>query len=250
MKRFLCLITAFAALVSTVQAEGYQVNTLSAKQLGMGHVGVSMKLDSESLWFNPAGAAYQESRFHISGGVTAIDSHAEYSTINNYTDPVVTTKSDNPLSTPIYFYANFKATEDLSLGLSFNTPFGSSMNWGDSWSGAHIIQDISLMAYSLQPTVSYKFLDDRMSVGVGLMLSWGTVNLSRSLLPISMNSTIAAMVGDYGADITAVGDNPLVSAEISADTKLAVGVNVGVMYDINERWTVGASYRSRIATHP
>ncbi len=246
MKKIFSLLIACAAFISTAQAEGYQVNTLSAKQLGMGHTGVSQKLNSESVWFNPAAASFQEQKFHISAGVTGIDSHAEYRSINNYTDPVSVTKSDNPLSTPLYFYANYKIAEDWSLGLSFNTPFGSSMNWGDSWAGAHLIQDISLQAYSLQPTVSYKFLNDKMAVGVGVMVSWGTFNLSRSLLPTSMNSTIAAMVGDYGAAITAVGDNPLVSTEVSGDANVAVGFNVGLMYNIDEHWTVGASYRSKM----
>ncbi|MDE7459746.1 MAG: outer membrane protein transport protein, partial [Paramuribaculum sp.] len=41
-------------------AEGYQVNTLSAKQLGMGHVGVAMKLGAESMLFNPAGLAFSD----------------------------------------------------------------------------------------------------------------------------------------------------------------------------------------------
>ena len=39
-------------------AEGYQVNVLSAKQTGMGHVGTAMKLGAESMHFNPAGLVF------------------------------------------------------------------------------------------------------------------------------------------------------------------------------------------------
>lgn len=42
-------------LGNSVFAEGYQVNVLSAKQTGMGHVGTGMKLGAESMHFNPAG---------------------------------------------------------------------------------------------------------------------------------------------------------------------------------------------------
>ena len=45
---------AAAATSLALWAEGYQINTLSAKQEGMGHVGVAMKLGSESMIFNPA----------------------------------------------------------------------------------------------------------------------------------------------------------------------------------------------------
>ena len=44
-------------------AEGYQVNTFSAKQEGMGHVGVAMKLGAESQIFNPGALAFSDKTF-------------------------------------------------------------------------------------------------------------------------------------------------------------------------------------------
>ena len=49
MKQLLLTISALL-FATAVCAEGYQVNTLSAKQLGMGHVGTGMKLNSESIY--------------------------------------------------------------------------------------------------------------------------------------------------------------------------------------------------------
>ena len=46
------------------------MNNLSSKQNGMGHVGTAMKLNSESIWFNPAAASFQDTRFDISVGIT------------------------------------------------------------------------------------------------------------------------------------------------------------------------------------
>ena len=69
MKQLLLTISALL-FATAVCAEGYQVNTLSAKQLGMGHVGTGMKLNSESIYFNPAGTAFQTSRFSFSVGIT------------------------------------------------------------------------------------------------------------------------------------------------------------------------------------
>ncbi len=275
------LFAILAATVASASAEGYQVNTLSAKQLGMGHTGVSQKLNSESLWFNPAAAAYQEQKFTISGGVTGIMATATHETMNDYTNKTVKSTSDNDWSTPLYFNANYKVNDDLAVGISFNTPFGSSMNWGDNWAGAHLVQNISLQAYSAQPTVSYKFLDGKLSVGAGLMLSWGTFELSRSMFEVgaTSNATLSASVlataleafntaystsytmadeailaqlaaSDDVAPILAgideVGDTALASATLSGDAGLALGVNVGVMYDICEKWSVGASYRSKM----
>ncbi len=242
------LLTLATALVATAAAEGYQVNTLSAKQLGMGHVGVSQKLNSESLWFNPAAASYQESKFSASVGVTGIASVAKATQLNDYDDSTYeyTEESDNKLSTPLYFNANYKVNDKLTVGLLFNTPFGSSMNWGDNWSGAHLIQEINLQAYNAQPTISYKFLKGKLSVGAGLMMMWGNFDLSRSMFPVSDATNTILNAYYNGGDDFGIGDNPAVSATLGGDSKLAFGVNIGAFYDISEKWSIGASYRSKV----
>ena len=144
MKQLLLTISALL-FATAVCAEGYQVNTLSAKQLGMGHVGTGMKLNSESIYFNPAGTAFQTSRFSFSVGITGIKSNATYLSNNDYRgNPQIQAHSDNKISTPLYAYFNYKATKNLAVGLGFYTPYGSSMNWGDNWSGAHLVQEINL----------------------------------------------------------------------------------------------------------
>ncbi len=260
MKKII-LVALAAVAVTSASAEGYQVNTLSAKQLGMAHTGVSQKLNSESVWFNPAAAAHQEQKFTIAGGVTGINAVATYKNGD------VTAESDNKLSTPLYLNANYKITDDLAVGVVFNTPFGSSMNWGDTWAGAHQVQNISLQAYNVQPTVSYKFLDGKLSVGAGLMLSWGSFELSKSALAVGTSSNsyvqsaiIAATMAGYGVDeataaiyaaeqlsaVESVGNNPLATVTLEGDAKLAYGFNIGAMYDISDKWSVALSYRSKM----
>ena len=106
----LILVLAAAAIASGAYAEGYQVNNMSAKQTGMGHVGTAMKLNSESIFFNPAATAFQSSRFDISAGFTGILSNVRYQSLptlgNDYTSGP-SEKSDNKLSTPIHVYFNF-----------------------------------------------------------------------------------------------------------------------------------------------
>lgn len=57
---------------TAVMAEGYQVNTISARQLGMGHTGFALKLGAESQFFNPAGMAFLDKQIDLSASVTAI----------------------------------------------------------------------------------------------------------------------------------------------------------------------------------
>ena len=61
-----------------LMAEGYQLNTQSARQLGMGHLGVALKLGSESMLFNPAGLSFMNGKADISLGATGIMSKITY----------------------------------------------------------------------------------------------------------------------------------------------------------------------------
>lgn len=140
------LVAATAALA--MNAEGYQVNTFSAKQEGMGHVGVAMKLGSESQIFNPAAVSFMDKTMMISGAMSAIKATAK-ATIGG-----ADYETSNKVSTPMNFSAAFRIYDNLYAGVTFYTPYGSSINWGKSWPGAVLNQSVDLKVFTVQPTVS------------------------------------------------------------------------------------------------
>ena len=107
MKKLTLSLLAGAISLSAA-AEGYQVNLLSAKQSGMGHVGTAMKLGAESMHFNPAGMAFMERTYDFSAGVSGVFAKA------SYTNGSYKAKTDNDVSTPMYVYAGFKIYDNLS----------------------------------------------------------------------------------------------------------------------------------------
>lgn len=279
MKKILLALAA-AGMTAGAFAEGYQVNNFSARQAGMANVGTAMKLGSESIYFNPAAAAFQESKFDISLGATGILSSVTASTLptaaNGYKSDLQE-NSDNKMSTPLHMYINYKPSKRWSVGLGFYTPNGSSMNWGSNWSGAHLIQDINLAAYTFQPTVSFKICD-RLSIGAGLMITWGNFDLSRSLLSkTTRQGLIASEIDPTINNMNLIINNPMatdeqkaqaqqllqqlqggkaylestmdqsiVAAQLSGNANVAIGVNAGILWDINDQWSLAMSYRSRM----
>lgn len=239
--------------LSYAAAEGYQVNAQSSKQSGMGHVGAAMKLGAESMHFNPAGLGFMTSNVDLSAGVAGVFPSAEYSK-GDYTH-----KADNKASTPMYLYAGFKVIDNLYAGISLTNPYGSAINWGKNWAGAGLVQDISLKSFSIQPTVSYKILD-RLSVGAGLMVAFGDFSLSRALVPAGalngygvLANLVDVLPAPYKAqaqevlsDIPAFKDSPAASATLSGNAGVRMGFNIGAMFDINEKFTIGVSYRSKM----
>lgn len=248
-KSIILVLTCFWTL--WVQAEGYQVNVLSAKQTGMGHAGTAMKLGAESMHFNPAGLVFLNSHMDLSVGISAVGAKAKYS------HEGYTAKTDNPLSTPIYAYAGYKIYDNLAAGISFTTPYGNALKWPKNWAGVNLIQDISLKSYVLQPTISYK-ITDKLSVGAGLMLAIGNVNLSRALMSVADFQTIGYTIRMLPAGVLppemkdkivkTIQDTkvPPASATLNGNAHVRAGFNVGILYDISEKVSVGLSYRSKI----
>lgn len=251
MKKVIALACLSMLPLSYAAAEGYQVNSQSAKQSGMGHVGVAMKLGAESMHFNPAGLVFMDKNVDLSAGISGVFANAKF-TQGDYT-----AKSDNKASTPMYVYAGFKIYDNLAAGVSLNTPYGSAINWGRDWKGAHLVQDISLKAFNIQPTVSWKIMD-RLSIGAGLMMEFGNIELNRALLGpgniSAMANSVLAGNPQLGAMIPAevkalIGKYDNVSAAsvgLKGDAGVRFGFNVGAMFDVNEKVTIGLSYRSKV----
>lgn len=239
-KAILCTALAIFAALSA-GAEGYQVNTLSAKQIGMAHTGIAMKLGAESMYFNPAGLGFMNSTMDYSISAAAIMPTA---TCRHQGKKFET---DNDISTPIGIHTAFSINPNLKAGLSFYTPYGSSINWTDNWAGAVLNQNVSLKVYTLQPTLSWR-ITDRLSIGAGLMLSWGEVNLNKGLVPAStLDGMITGMqaAGALPASIPLFGSTTPASINLEGKAGLVAGINAGVLYDINDRISIGASFRSK-----
>ena len=221
---------------ATAFAEGYQVNLLSAKQSGMGHTGAGLKLGAESMHFNPAGMAFMEGNADMSVGVSGV-----FATATCTHDGVKYT-TDNSPSTPIYAYAGFRIYDNLKAGIAVTTPFGNGINWTKNWAGSTLVQDISLKVFSVQPTISWRIIDN-LSIGAGLMVSFGNVDLSKGLLAPGALSALAPYLSGY---TSAMNDVTPVSVNIKGKSETRLGFNVGAMWDINEHWTLGVAYRSKM----
>ncbi len=232
---------AIAGSINTANAEGYQINAQSTRQLGMGHTGVALKLGAESMLFNPAGMAYQPSKFDISLGMSGVISKVNYKNdAKGYNF-----NTDNPIGTPLFGFISYKPIENLAVGVSITNPVGNSIKWPDNWPGATLVEKIDLKGFCIQPTVSYKF-SERVSVGAGLMIDFGSVNLQRALLPVGGLDFLSKLNPAFAPVIDGIAGKVPISAELKGDSKVNVGVNIGVLVNVSEKVSLGASFRSKV----
>lgn len=206
-----------AFTISTIYAGGFQVRLQGQKQTGMGLIGTPMNFGASSIFYNPGALSMMKQNYSFDLGVNMINSNVLYqSTTSSYT-----AETDNPLGTPAYFYGAAKLSEKLTIGLGFYTPYGSTTKWDDNWAGKHLIQNISLAAYYIQPTVSYK-ITDKLSLGAGLVLVEGSVEIQKAL-PYSTDSYVRLTGSDFN-----------------------VGYNIGMYFQANDKLSLGIDYRSKI----
>ena len=246
IKELLLLATGCLLGVLTAAAEGYQVNTLSARQLGMGHTGVALKLGAESMIFNPAGLGFSSKALDLTGTFTAVASQVSADVSG------ATYRTHNSISKPMAFNAAFRVYDNLQVGVSFYTPYGSSINWTRDWPGSVLSQKVNLKIYDLQPTVAWR-ITPKLSIGAGLMLSWGSVDLSKGLVSSSTMDRALGMMAATGIS-QQMGIDPEyrfddvspASVNLKGKSDLSVGFNVGAMYDVTSRLSVGASFRSKM----
>ncbi len=234
------IILSIAAMVTslTLLAEGYQVNSLSVKQEGMAHTGVALKLGSESMLFNPAGMAFMDKSVDLSASVSGIISEASATLPNG--DKYETS---NDVSTPFQISGAFSIYDNLKAGVTINTPYGSGINWTNNWPGSMLSQSVKLQVFNIQPTVAYRILPN-LSIGAGLMIAWGSINLNKGLVN---PSTLDKVLASQGVpEQMYFGNTAPASVNLSGTAEVAIGFNVGAMWDINEQISVGASYRSKM----
>ncbi|MDX1601981.1 MAG: outer membrane protein transport protein [Salinimicrobium sediminis] len=225
--RKILLLTVFALASAVTYAGGYRVGVQGQRALAMGHTGVAVVNSAELGFFNPAGLVHLENQLTISAGVSAV--FAEVAWQNSDTGDIA--RTDNPAGTPFYFNASYKLNENLALGLSVYTPYGSTVKWEDDWAGSHLVNNIQLQAIYIQPLVSYK-IADFFSIGGGPIFVTGSVNFNRNL-----TRTLSDIDGNRS------------NVTIDASGVTEWGWSVGGLFTFTEDLRLGVNYRSEIIMH-
>ncbi|MGV3503815.1 MAG: OmpP1/FadL family transporter [Adhaeribacter sp.] len=219
--KLLSLLAGALLTSSVAQASGFQVNLQGQKQIGMGHAGTGLALDQASIFFNPGALSHLRSNGFMVG-VSPLFSRT------SYLEPQpgnTRAETDNPMGTPAQFYASYGAAESpLRFGLGVYTPFGSSVNWGNTWQGRFGLNELTLQTIFFQPTISYR-ITDKIGFGAGFVYGIGTVNLQRSI-------PLESSTGEGHAELDGKANG--------------IGFNAGLFVQATDQLSLGLSYRSKV----
>jgi long-chain fatty acid transport protein len=215
---FICLAFSYNML----DAQGFQVNFQGQKQQAMGGAGTALPIDAASVFFNPGSVSFLKEN-SVNMGFTPTFANVLFEDANSTSIG----RTNSPMGTPFSAYAVYRKKDNSKcyFGLGIYTPFGSTVQYEDGWTGRFALTKLQLKSIFIQPTFSYK-LNDKIGLGAGIVYATGNVNLQKDI-------PVQDADGTYG------------HAELDGKAN-GFGYNVGLFVQATESLNIGLSYRSQV----
>jgi long-chain fatty acid transport protein len=213
-------------------ASGYGVFTQGASGLGQANAVVAHPTGPSSLYFNPALLNDVPGR-QVEVGTTAVYGMREIDLDSGGSEEAV-----NDWQFPSSFYYTHNGGEGIAAGIGVFFPFGLVNEWDDDYEGRYLGTSGEMFSMNINPAISVK-IADQFSLAAGVDF-------------VYVDSDLRAMVnqGAIGASIPPVLGGPIlglpdVEQKFTGDD-WGYGFNLGALYKVTERVSIGAAYRSKI----
>ena len=223
--RMAVLIVAALVMPTLAAASGYGVFTQGASGLGQANAVVAHTTGPSSLYFNPALINDVPGR-QVEVGTTAVYSDRDIDYTVGGSE-----NGDSAWNFPSTFYYTHQASDKLTSGLGIFFPFGLSNEWDDDYDGRYIGTSGEMLTVNINPAVSYR-VTDRLSLAVGLDFVYLDTELKANI--------------NQGLLV-----DPLLNGLLDVRQKFSgdgwgAGYNLGVLFKVTDRISIGAAYRSQV----
>jgi long-chain fatty acid transport protein len=229
---------------SRLGAQGIAVNTHSSCNSGRNEaVTADPCADGSAVFYNPAALAFQPSVISVGASVIR-NSH----TFQFDANPSVTFKRgpENPLVPQAW--VNYRGGEKWAAGIGVWAPFGFTLKWPldptNPFPGRFTGYNNTVKAIYIQPTVAYQVVPKRLSLGAGLDVVMGTVDifqrvdLATQAVPGAGGATFNNFGIPFGtdfADAELKGNATAVTGHFAALLKLTDQLSLGARYMMNAK---------------
>lgn len=225
---------ALLVMSSGAFASGFALLEQSGSGLGNAFAGVAASAeDASTIFYNPAGMSRLSGREIVVAGnfitpsAKFVDSASTIAAPGFVAAPVGRDAGGTAFVPAAYF--SWEIDPTWSAGLGLGAPFGLKTEYDPNWMGRfHAIRS-EIKTINLNPSVAYK-VNDGLSFGFGV--NWQRVD---AVLTKAVNYAA------FGAPAGTEGSNNLTGSDS------AWGYNLGAMFNVNPKMTVGLAYRSAIS---
>jgi len=243
------LAALMASMSAPVFSSGFALIENSASGQGNAFAGAAAYAeDASTVWFNPAGMMkLDDAQIVIAGHfISPNSSFSNISSTDAFGTPLSGPDDDGGIDAFVpNFYWVTEIDEHMKFGLGINAPFGLTTDYDDTWKGRYHAIETDLKTININPSIAWQ-VNQQLAIGGGVNVMLADVALSSM---VDFGSLCIAQLG--AAACTALGDTPQGAdgfADLSGDNfdDLGLGINLGLMYDIDEHTRLGVAWRSEI----
>ncbi|WP_320820771.1 OmpP1/FadL family transporter [Thalassolituus sp.] len=237
---------ASIVLMSTAYASGYKVNEQSASGVGTAYAGRAAVADDASVvFYNPA-AMSKLKRSELSFGATYIDVKGSFEGTRTNPAGVPDAAEGNayddggdfvPNATIPFVYYVHPVDDKVAFGFGIFAPFGTHTDYSSNALVGGFADETELTTIDFQPTFSYR-VSDTLAIGGGIdiMYAHGLLSKQLDLVP-------------YVPGHPQLGNTDYQGYENNFEVEgndLGYGWNLGLIWDVTARTTLGFTYRSEV----
>jgi len=250
--RIVGLSMVAVAIVSPAQAAGFSIFEQGSKAMGQAMAFTAQADDPSAMFYNVGGLAFFDEREFYAGLTFVSLGDTTFTGADPTPGAGETGDQSGRLEIQPHFYWVEPVGERLTFGLSVTAPFGLATEWKDPaevrveldpisglpreveipWSGRYISDKAELKDTDLTPNIGFR-ITDNLGIGLGVIVRFSSVELSRRIDGNDVDSTIDAAT-DVGL------------SRLESDTNTGIGFNLGLLHRLNDFFSWGFSYRSKI----
>ena len=229
----LALAAAGLVLAGPAFGAGFGIFEQGSKAMGMAGAFTAQADDPSALFHNPGGIAFQKKR-DFSVGVTWI--YGSDSTFDGgptgFPGPGISAEQETLSAFPPHFYWIEPISDTWTFALGLNTPFGLTTEWKDPshFAGRFLSAKAALRAIDLNPAIGWQ-ITPNVGLVVGAIARYSDVELVQHMPAFN---PFALVVSDVA------------TLRLKSDFDAGYGWNVGLLHKLNDSFSWGLSYRSKV----
>ena len=226
------LLVAAMVLVAPVLGwgAGFALFEVGGRSGGMAGTMTAVGDDLSTLFWNPAGMAFQTNEgTQLMFGTTLIWPEQTVYGSSPYPGDGYQAEQVKQTFFPAHLFLGIPVNERLEVSFAFHSPFGLGTEWEDDFLGNYISKKADLMVFDLGVSMAYK-ISENFAFGIGVDYMTATIELTRDI----------GLINPYDQRLTTVAEANLKSEGLSS----AWAWNAGILWKMGGGFSFGVSYRS------
>lgn len=243
---FLAVCTTLALAPSAAQAQAFGVNEIGSCAFARGFATTSAPCnDASAIFWNPAATAGMKGN-SILAGAAALKISAKFTRDS----ALGAHDADVPLTIVPHIFLN-RAMGRMAVGVGVYVPYGLTSQWEADFPGRFLAQKASIKTIYVQPNFAMSFKGGKWMVGGGPVFGLSSVeliqgaDLSDQIARVDSLTVPTTRTVIRFSQLGIAKRTQFAQATLEGSTT-AIGINIGVLGKINDRWTVGARYLSSL----